>query len=104
MPLDGTGPLNFFPILPQGSAPSGKFDSTTNAVTTIVSTSGTASYTGDGGLATSAKLSSPAGCILDAQGNLFVADTSNHAIRKVDLKKKVVSTIFGNGKQAVGNR
>ena len=37
-------------------------------------------------------------CLVDE--NLFVADTENHAIRKIDLKNKTVTTVAGTGKQA----
>ena len=41
----------------------------------------------------------PQGLALDGE-NLYVADTENHAIRRVDLRTKTVETISGNGKQA----
>jgi thiol-disulfide isomerase/thioredoxin len=46
----------------------------------------------------SARFRRPQG-ILAAKGVLYVADTENHLIRKVDLKSKTVSTIAGTGKQ-----
>ncbi len=46
-------------------------------------TSGVGGYSGDGGPATSAKLSQPAGVAVDSAGNLYIADTSNNVIRKV---------------------
>ena len=39
---------------------------------------------GDGGPATEARLKSPEGVALDAAGNLFLADTQNHRIRRVE--------------------
>lgn len=41
----------------------------------------------------------PQGIVLDGE-NLYVADTENHAIRKINLQAKTVETISGNGKQA----
>ena len=41
----------------------------------------------------------PQGLVLDGE-NLYVADTENHAIRKINLTAKIVETIAGNGKQA----
>ncbi|CAN5290139.1 hypothetical protein BH10ACI1_BH10ACI1_03640 [soil metagenome] len=41
----------------------------------------------------------PQGIALDGE-NLYIADTENHAIRKIDLRAKTVETISGNGKQA----
>ncbi|MGH7740101.1 MAG: thioredoxin-like domain-containing protein, partial [bacterium] len=45
----------------------------------------------------------PQGVYLDPETQtIYVADTENHAIRKIDLKTKTVSTLAGNGKQAAG--
>ncbi|HEY0429836.1 MAG TPA: thioredoxin-like domain-containing protein [Pyrinomonadaceae bacterium] len=52
----------------------------------------------DGGYA-DASFYHPQGLALDGE-MLYVADTENHAIRRVDLQKKTVETIAGNGKQA----
>lgn len=66
----------------------------TNGIITTVAGSGTAGFGGDGGAATSANLYSPSGVALDAIGNLFIADTSNNRIRKVDTNGNI-STIAG---------
>ncbi|QDU77273.1 Thiol-disulfide oxidoreductase ResA [Bremerella volcania] len=55
----------------------------------------------DGGYA-SAQFDHPQGMAL-IQDTLYVADTENHLIRKVDLKEKQVSTIAGVGEQARNN-
>jgi len=55
-----------------------------------------AGYSGDGGQATNAKLSSPAGLALDAAGNLYVADTLNVRIRRID-PSGIITTIAGGG-------
>jgi hypothetical protein len=34
---------------------------------------------------------------VDASGNVYIADTNNHRIRKVDAKTKIISTIAGDG-------
>ncbi len=52
-------------------------------VTTVAGVLGTPSYGGDGGSATSAFLNVPEGVCLDSAGNLYIADTGNHAIRAV---------------------
>jgi uncharacterized protein (TIGR03437 family) len=44
---------------------------------------GTPGYTGDTAAATSAELDDPSGIAVDSSGNLYIADTSNHVIRKV---------------------
>jgi len=53
-------------------------------------------YSGDGGLASAAQLSSPIGVAVDAAGNLFIADTSNHVIRKIS-PAGIITTVAGNG-------
>ncbi|MGL5826860.1 MAG: hypothetical protein ACRCYU_18930, partial [Nocardioides sp.] len=65
-------------------------------VTTIAGT-GTAGNTGDGGPATSARLSAPARVAFDAAGDLFIADAGNHKIRKVTLSTGVITTVAGSG-------
>ncbi len=52
---------------------------------------------GDNGLATAATLGQPAGVVVDAQGNLFIADYHNKRIRKVDAKTGIIKTIAGTG-------
>jgi DNA-binding beta-propeller fold protein YncE len=54
----------------------------TGNIVTVAGT-GSAGYSGDGGLATSAQLNSPDGVAVDASGDLFIADTGNDCIRKV---------------------
>src|SRR6185312_8902972 len=56
-------------------------------ITTVAGDSaheGRCAYSGDGGPANSAALAWPIGLATDAQGNLYIADTGNHCIRKVD--------------------
>ena len=53
-------------------------------------------YSGDGGPATSASLYMPYGVAVDAAGNLYVADTANHRIRKVS-PAGIITTVAGNG-------
>ena len=65
-------------------------------ITTIAGTCGTAGYSGDGGAATAAKLSFPNGIVFDVSGNLYIADGSNHAVRKV-TPSGIITTIAGDG-------
>ena len=55
---------------------------------------------GDGGPATEAPLSSPAGIVFDASGNLFIADTWHHQIRKVDANSGIISRFAGTGAES----
>jgi RHS repeat-associated protein len=55
----------------------------TNGIITTVAGNGIKGYAGDGGPATQAQLNYPYGVALDASGSLYVADGSNHRIRKV---------------------
>jgi hypothetical protein len=64
-------------------------------ISTVVGT-GSYGYSGDDGPATSATLASPFGLATDGAGNLFIADTSNHRIRKVN-SSGVIATVAGNG-------
>jgi sugar lactone lactonase YvrE len=52
---------------------------------------------GDGGVATSATFADPYNVAEDSAGNLYIADTANNRIRKVDAVTKLVSTVAGNG-------
>jgi sugar lactone lactonase YvrE len=52
---------------------------------------------GDGGPATYARLNYPAGVAVDSKGNLFIADSGNHSIRKV-TPAGIIGTIAGNGR------
>jgi sugar lactone lactonase YvrE len=57
--------------------------------------SATASSLGDGGPATSALLNYPFALAVDASGNIYIADTGNHRVRKV--AGGVITTVAGNG-------
>jgi sugar lactone lactonase YvrE len=63
---------------------------------------GTAGSNGDGGPATSARLRRPTRLAVDAQGNLYIADSGNHRIRKVDAVTKQITTVAGNGSPIFG--
>lgn len=63
----------------------------------IIAGTGTQGFSGDGGPATSAALDSPLGLALDSANNLYIADTHNHRIRKLNLVTGIISTIAGTG-------
>ncbi len=71
-----------------------KVDASGN-ITTVAGT-GVGNYTGDNGPATAAKLFGPTGVAADNNGNLFIADRNNEAVRKVDIYG-TITTIAGTG-------
>lgn len=73
-----------------------KITLSTGNISTIAGT-GTYSYTGDGGAATSATFQNPAGIEIDASGNLYIADLFNHVVRKITASTGVISTVAGSG-------
>ena len=69
----------------------------TGTITTIAGT-GERGFSGDGGPATAAQLAPPLGVAVDSAGNLYIADTSNLRIRKVDATG-TITTIAGTGER-----
>src|ERR1022692_4998410 len=60
-----------------------------------------ANYTGDGGPAAKALLGDPVAVLLDAAGNLYISDSGNNAIRKVNTSG-IITTVAGMGPNANG--
>ncbi len=54
-------------------------------------------FEGDGGLAINALLSNPIGVAVDNAGNLFIADSRNHRIRRLDRSTGKITTVVGTG-------
>ncbi len=93
-----------------------KITASTGIITTYAGT-GTSSFSGDGGIASSAALYRPDGLSIDSAGNavsiqavlitsyslnhlvgnLYIADSANHRIRKITASTSVISTIAGTG-------
>jgi hypothetical protein len=57
---------------------------------------GVAGYSGDGRLAAFAELNEPNGVAVDAKGNLYIADSANNVIRRVDAKTGIITTVAGD--------
>lgn len=74
-----------------------KVDMKTLVITTIAGT-GFGKYSGDGDVASVAHLKQPSSIRFGPDGNLYICDMGNHAIRKVDLQTKIITTIAGTGK------
>ena len=68
----------------------------TGNIITVAGT-GTAGYSGDNGAATAAQLNGPVSIAVDANGNLFIADAGNNAIREVTQATGNIITVAGNG-------
>ncbi len=68
--------------------------STTGIITMIAGT-GIEGYSGDGAAATAAQLDTPTGIAVDASGNVYIADSHNHRLRKVS--GGTITTIAGTG-------
>jgi hypothetical protein len=92
--VSGTGPFHY----------QWQFNGTnlpTNIITTVAGNDyhGLPGYSGDGGAAVNASLAYPFGVATDASGNLYIADTGNNRIRKVNTNG-VITTVAGNGTNA----
>ena len=62
-----------------------------------VAGTGKKGYTGDGGSALEATLNGPKGVSISPDGGMYLADTENHVIRRVDLKTGIITTVAGAG-------
>jgi uncharacterized protein (TIGR03437 family) len=72
-----------------------KVSAATGIITTIAGTNGSPGFTGDGGAAKSAKLHNPTGVAVDSSGNVYIADSLNNRIRKVDTNG-IITTFAGS--------
>jgi sugar lactone lactonase YvrE len=64
---------------------------------TTVAGNGKRGFSGDGGKATHAKLNAPSGLAIDHSGNVYIADSGNNRVRKVNRAGKI-NTVAGTGK------
>ena len=64
----------------------------------VLAGTGQTGYSGDGGQAVQATMFDPHGIVITADQQMYVADTRNHTIRKIDLKTGLISTVAGTGK------
>src|ERR1035438_6150698 len=64
---------------------------TTNGVITTMAGNGSPGYSGDGGPANRAHLNQPRGVALDAGGNVYVADTGNNQVRRIDAQGTITT-------------
>ena len=73
-------------------------DAASNIITTVAGT-GLAGFSGDGRIATEAKLNSPSDLALDPSGNLYFTDAGNNRIRRIDAVTHIITTVAGSGDQ-----
>jgi trimeric autotransporter adhesin len=77
-----------------------KIDHATGLISTVAGT-GERGFSGDGGPATLAELHFPEGIAIDGKGNLFIGDTVNRRIRRVDARTGIIETYAGLGSVGV---
>ena len=73
-----------------------RVDVVSGKISTVAGT-GTGGYGGDGGLATAASLNTPSDVEVDVAGNLYISDSQNCRIRKVDAATGIITTVAGTG-------
>jgi sugar lactone lactonase YvrE len=93
--VDASG-FNLY-IVDNGNHRIRQVDLMTLTISTIAGT-GERGFSGDGGVATQARLNYPAGVALDQFGNLYIADSQNRRIRRVD-PNGIITTVAGSGQR-----
>src|SRR2546427_13307299 len=73
-----------------------RIDQATGVITTVAGT-GAPGYSGDGGPATRATLNQPYSLQIDANGDIYIVDRLNAAIRKIDAATGIITTVAGTG-------
>jgi sugar lactone lactonase YvrE len=68
-----------------------------SGIVSVVAGTGTDGYTGDGGLATAAKIHDPSGLAVDDSGNIYISDNSENVIRKINASDGKINTVVGPG-------
>ena len=72
-----------------------KLDSSSGALFTIAGTGIGPGISGDGGPATQAQLSTPFGVAVDSTGAVYIADTGNNLVRRIDPVTQIIETVTG---------
>ena len=94
--LDGAGDLY---IADTYNSRIRRVDHATQIITTVAG-DGVAGFSGDGGAATAGHLNNPSSVALDSQGNIYIADTNNDAVRVVSASTGIITTVAGTPGQA----
>jgi sugar lactone lactonase YvrE len=83
-------------VVDKGSNRVRRIDRATGIITTVAGVCWYG-FDGDGKPATQSMLHAPEAVLFDAQDNLYVSDTMNHRVRRVDARSGLITTVAGNG-------
>lgn len=72
-----------------------------SGVITTVGGTGEKGFGGDGGPALQGQFNAMHDLVLDGEGNIYIADSSNLRVRRIDAKTGLLSTVAGNGEKGV---
>lgn len=78
-----------------------RFDLKSQRIIHVAGT-GASGFTGNGGPALQATLKGPKGIALDSAGNIYLADTESHTIRRIDAISGTIEVLVGNGSKGDG--
>ena len=92
---------NIYLVLREGNAVF-RIDPRAGRLARIAGT-GQTGYSGDGGPARAATFNGPKGIAWAPDQSLYIVDTENHAIRRVDLRSGTISTVIGTGQRGNGS-
>jgi len=95
--VDAAGNIYF---MDQGNLRVRKVDAATGDINTVAG-NGTLGFAGDGGPALNASFSNPRSLFVDGAGNIYISDSNNHRVRKVDAATGDINTVAGNGVQGL---
>lgn len=98
--LDGAGNLYFADT---GNHAIRRVDAVTHIITTVAGTLATPGSSPDNVLATSGMLRSPYGIVLDADENIYISDTENNLVRRVDASTGMMTIVAGTGVAGFAN-
>jgi DNA-binding beta-propeller fold protein YncE len=91
--VDGKGHVH---VVDKGSNRVRKIDAATGTISTVAGVC-RYGYDGDGKPAVKAMLHAPEAVVFDPDDNLYISDTMNHRVRRVDAQTGVITTVAGNG-------
>lgn len=83
-------------VVDKGSNRVRKIDRSTGVISTVAGVC-RYGYDGDGKPAVKAMLHAPEAVVFDLDDNLYISDTMNHRVRKVDARTGIITTVAGNG-------